>query len=116
MSAPALLLALAVLTGGPALDRVPPSPSVTALRGVASWYAAPRGTAAAGPALRAALGPSWRGTRVSVASGGSVVSVTLADWCLCRVGGSERLVDLPAGDFAALAPLGLGLAAAEVSW
>ena len=116
MSAPALLLALAVLSGGRGIDASPPRTPQEALSGTASWFASPRGSAAAGPALRAALGPSWRGSEVTVSAGGRSVAVTLSGWCLCRVGGSARLIDLPRADFAALADPSLGLVASEVSW
>lgn len=116
MSAPALLLALAVLSGGRGIDAAPPGPPAMALSGTASWFASPRGSAAAGPALRAALGPSWRGTEVTVTAGGRSATVRVSDWCLCRVGGSVRLIDLPRADFGALADPSLGLVASEVSW
>lgn len=45
--------------------------------------------AAAGPALRVALGPNWRG-RVVYVDG---IRVTLIDWCLCT-GAPDRLIDL----------------------
>lgn len=47
--------------------------------------------AAAGPALRAALGPSWRGRRVTVHSGVRSVTVVLSDWCAC---GGGHTIDL----------------------
>ena len=47
--------------------------------------------AAAGPRLRAALGPGWRG-RVVLVDG---VRVRLVDWCQCHKGESgEKLLDL----------------------
>ena len=51
--------------------------------------------AAAGPALRAALGSGWRGTVVTVC-GRRCVAVKLVDWCKCTGGsvGVEKLVDL----------------------
>ena len=65
------------------------------LRGVATWYAASKGTAAAGPALRAALGKDWRGDRVRVCSGGECVTVRLTDWCACGPRhGTPTLIDL----------------------
>lgn len=85
--------------------------------GAVSWYCKPgrsactRGYsaagayAAAGPRIRQLLGPAWRGRRVVVTSGGRSVVVTLVDWCAC--GG--RLLDLYAGAFDDLAPLGSGL-------
>jgi len=51
--------------------------------------------AAAGPALRAALGSGWRGTVVTVC-GRRCVAVKLIDWCKCTGGsvGVEKLIDL----------------------
>jgi len=47
--------------------------------------------AAAGPALRAAIGPSWHGTIVLVDG----LRVKLIDWCQCHKGEpSEKLLDL----------------------
>lgn len=86
-----------------------------ARRGVASWFVASESSAAAGPALRAFLGPSWRGQRVRVSAGGRSVVVTLSDWCLCIVGRSERLIDLSASAFSRLAPLPAGLVRVEVA-
>lgn len=77
--------------------------------GRATWYPASGMIAAAGPALRHYLGPHWRGTLVSVASGGRVVVVRVSDWCDCRGRGSERLIDLSDDAFAQLAPLSRGV-------
>lgn len=82
--------------------------------GAATWYAYVPGGAAAGPALRAAIGPRWRGTRVTVCSGARCVSVVLSDWCACRP--ATRLVDLNSRSFAALGPLSRGLLPVTVSW
>jgi hypothetical protein len=81
------------------------------LRGPASWYCNRDGSraqlsachyqypdtgafnayAAAGPRLRAALGPNWRGRVVSVDG----IAVRLVDWCQCYKGQSnEKLLDL----------------------
>jgi hypothetical protein len=47
--------------------------------------------AAAGPALRAAIGPTWRGRIVTVDG----IRVKLIDWCQCYRGEpSEKLLDL----------------------
>jgi len=93
------------------------------LVGVASWfchpptspcttgYAATGAYAAAGPALRAGLGPDWRGQAVSVAAGGRSVVVTLVDVCACPGG---RIVDLYASQFGRLAPLDRGLVLVRV--
>ena len=90
----------------------PPIPATSAITtsrtisGVASWYCRagwspcttthPDGAgfdayAAAGPALRAAIGPDWRGTIVTVDG----LRVKLIDWCQCYRGQpSEKLLDL----------------------
>lgn len=88
----------------------PVVPRGTGLRGVATWFAAPSGTAAAGPALRAVLGPGWRGQRVSVCAGERCVTVRLADWCACGPRhGAPTLLDLSDDAFAQLAPLSRGI-------
>ena len=81
------------------------------LRGLASWYCNNDGSrgvisachyqypdtsaynayAAAGPRLRAALGPNWRGKTVLVDG----LRVKLVDWCQCYQGQShEKIIDL----------------------
>jgi hypothetical protein len=76
------------------------------LRGPASWYCRAGispctytnpdaggfdAYAAAGPKLRAAIGPSWRGTIVWVDG----IRVRLIDWCQCYQGEPhEKLLDL----------------------
>jgi hypothetical protein len=76
------------------------------ISGAASWYCRagwspcttthPDGQgfdayAAAGPALRAAIGPTWRGRIVTV----NGIRVKLIDWCQCFRGeSSEKLLDL----------------------
>lgn len=88
------------------------SPHPSSISGTATWYATgPAGEAAAGPALRAWLGPHWRGTWVWVTANGSSVRVVLGDWCACR----GRLIDLPAGVFRRLAPLSRGILTVTVS-
>lgn len=85
------------------------------LQGLASWFRYVPGQAAAGPRLRAVLGPGWRGTVVIVTANGFSVRTQLTDWCQCFEGtATERVIDLAAADFAQLAPLGLGLVAVEV--
>ena len=90
-----------------------PSPSPRLVRGLASWYRWRPGEAAAGPALRAALGPSWRGTRVIVTAGGLSVPVRLTDACQCY---GTRLIDLDRDAFARLDDPSLGLVEVAVSW
>ena len=110
-------------TNGPS-PNVAPEPTPASLRGVASWYCLPGRSpctagwsssgayAAAGPALRALLGPGWSGRRVRVEGqrGGSL-SVVLIDWCACPGG---RIVDLYAAAFRVLAPLDAGLVEVEI--
>ena len=91
-------------------DAPDPIPSGAPIRGRASWYPASGRIAAAGPALRRALGPGWRGSVVMVSAGGRSVVVRLTDWCQCYRGTDrERLVDLGSEAFAELAPLSAGL-------
>ena len=87
------------------------SPAAAAsLRGTSSWYAYVAGQAAAGPALRRALGDSWRGTVVVVSAGERMVRVRLTDWCQCYAGtATERIIDLDRRDFAVLAAPSRGL-------
>jgi rare lipoprotein A (peptidoglycan hydrolase) len=88
-----------------------PHPHVT---GVASWYNYRPREAAAGPALRAMLGSSWRGRLVYVTrrtcTNGVCVSrtakVRLTDWCACY---GTRVIDLDRATFALLAPPSRGL-------
>ena len=77
-----------------------------ALIGTATWYGTGPGAghAAAGPELRRALGPGWRGTTVQVCAD-RCVTVVLDDWCACR----DRVIDLSDEDFARLAPLSAGV-------
>jgi hypothetical protein len=81
--------------------------------GTATWYATGPGAgqAAAGPALRRAIGPAWRGSTVQVCAG-HCVTVKLTDWCACPDG---RVVDLSDEDFASLAPLPMGVLRVTVS-
>ena len=105
----ALLLAVSITFGGWS-----PPP---AIRGVASWYRYIPGHAAAGPALRRALGPAWRGKVVRVVrrteTGTHFALVKLTDWCACPNG---RIVDLDVRSFARLGSPSLGLVRIEVTW
>ena len=83
------------------------SPSTT---GVASWFASPIGVSAAGPRLRSALGPAWRGTRVRVCTATACATTMLGDWMR-----ADRLIDLDAPIFARLAPLSAGLVLVTVT-
>ena len=80
------------------------------LSGVASWYRYVAGQAAAGPRLRSALGPGWRGSVVTVCAA-SCVRVTLSDFMV-----ADRLIDLDYRSFGALAPLSQGLVEVTISW
>jgi len=133
----ALILALALMLGGPGIDPAPQRPAsppetpraapehrtalprpagrigpvAAGVRGIATWYAYRPGQAAAGPALRRALGPGWRGTVVTVCAGSSCLRVRLTDWMR-----ADRLADLDSRSFAALAPLSRGVLEVTVSW
>lgn len=111
----------AVDTGHKAAPSAPASPRVSGhhapqgrvrLSGTATWYAWRPGQAAAGPALRRALGPRWRGRSVTVCAA-ACVRVRLTDWCAC---GGGRVVDLDARSFARLAPLSRGVLKVTVGW
>ena len=114
----ACLLALGMIHPRPPYpDRQPhavvqdaPSPPRMALRGLSTWYDWRTGQAAAGPALRAALGRNWRGMTVRVCAG-RCVTVRLTDWCLC---GHGRVIDLDRRLFAQLAPPSRGVIAVTV--
>lgn len=97
------------------------------LRGTATWYCQPGRSAcavgwrwdgpyaAAGPGLRRALGPNWRGRWVTVASGGRAIRVRLIDWCACPFG--NRLIDLYARQMVRLAgSTGPGEIGVSISW
>jgi len=83
-----------------------PTVSKRSISGLASWYCRagispctyghPDGSgfnafAAAGPALREAIGPDWRGRVITVDG----IRVKLIDWCQCYQGEpNEKLLDL----------------------
>jgi hypothetical protein len=82
------------------------------VRGYATWYATgPSGLfAAAGPTLRRALGPGWRGSRVLVCHSRACVEVKLIDWCACGARhGVPTVLDLSDEAFAEIARLGSGV-------
>jgi hypothetical protein len=83
------------------------------LSGTATWYAWRVGQAAAGPRLRAALGPHWRGRIVTVSHGTHHVRVRLSDWCRCSW---SRVIDLDHRSFDDLMPLWRGVTTVSVSW
>lgn len=121
-----LLAALLVMLAGPVETRPPVAlPDVAAkvqtvdggtggasgrVSGSATYYAYHRGQAAAGPGLRRALGPTWRGQTVVV--NGTLV-VVLTDWCLCK---GNRIIDLDKRDFATLAPTWRGVIPVVVTY
>lgn len=80
--------------------------SVVAARGWAAWDPGQGpGHAAAGPALRSALGRHWRGTLVTVARGGRSIVVRLTDWCRCGPRrGEPTVIDLRPSDWLRLDP------------
>ena len=78
--------------------------------GTASWYRWHPGEAAAGPALRRALGRNWRGTVVTVTANGHSVRVRLTDFCQCP----QRVIDLDVRAFARLAAPSRGLVRVSV--
>ena len=82
----------------------------TTISGVASWFRSPAGVSAAGPRLRSALGPGWRGTRVRVCTATTCATTMLGDWMR-----ADRLIDLDAPIFARLAPLSAGLVLVTVT-
>lgn len=83
--------------------------------GSATWYDYHPGQAAAGPALRRALGDNWRGQSVDVCLSGThtcIHDIRLTDWCWCPHG--NRVIDLDVRDFASLAPTWRGVLKVEV--
>ena len=68
--------------------------------GSASFYAYVPGGAAAAARLRDAIGPNWRGRRVTVWYGGRHVTVVLSDYESSLIPG--RLIDLNEASFAQL--------------
>ena len=112
------LLALAIAFAPPARAAgVAFGSAAYPVTGIASFYAAPTGTAAAGPKLRRALGPHWRGAVIRVCVNGHCTRVRLTGWCQCYAGTRrERLVDISRGSFARLAPPSRGLVVVRVTW
>lgn len=91
--------------------------AVGTVKGSASFYAYVPGGAAAAARLRAAIGPNWRGRRVTVWYGGRHVSVVLSDFERSTIPG--RLIDLNQGSFAQLVGPGWyqrGRVWVEVTW
>lgn len=111
-------------TPRPKPSATPPLRASHLLIGLATWYCLPGVSAcmaahptggmyaAAGPALRAALGPHWRG-RVVTVCGSKCVQVTLADWCSC---GGGHTIDLYADAFRQIASLSQGVVGVVIRW
>jgi hypothetical protein len=111
------------VAGGTGRPNAPPAPTIGTraasapeprtslnLRGIATWFRSPAGVSAAGPALRDALGPTWRNTAVRVCGDRCAVTV-LGDWMR-----ADRLIDLHAPVFAAVCgPLSRGVCRVTVT-
>lgn len=115
--APETAASLSGIASMPAVDDAEARTAAGTIYGIATWFDSPAGVSAAGPNLRAALGPGWRGTTVTVCVGDRCVVTVLGDWCACgpRPGG-PTVIDLDAYLFARLAPLPTGVLPIEVSW
>lgn len=100
----------------PAAADVPTAAAGT-ISGVATWFDSPAGVSAAGPALRAAVGPGWRGQTVVVCAGERCIETVLGDWCACgpRPSG-PTVIDLHLPVFAELAVPSRGVIRVEVTW
>ena len=98
----------------PPTERPAASMSGHSISGLSSWYAYVPGGAAAGPALRRALGPGWRGKVVTVCAS-RCIRVTLSDWCGCNTA-NEKLIDLDRSSFALLADPSRGVVKVTVRW
>jgi len=100
-----------ILFGQPASlpTKHPPNLSI---QGKATWYDWRPRQAAAGPALRKALGKHWRGKWVTVTTKGHSIRVRLTDWCAC---GHGRVIDLDDTSFKKLAPLSRGVLSIRVN-
>lgn len=86
------------------------------ISGWATYYDAPRSSdAAAGPALRRALGRHWRGSTVQVCASSCVV-VRLTDWCACgKRHGIPTVLDLDDQAFASIGKLSSGVIRVRVT-
>jgi len=87
---------------------------LAAVSGTATWYRYHPGQAAAGAALRAAIGPDWRGKTVTVTANGRSITVRLTDYMASKRPG--RIIDLDSRDFARLGKLSQGVLRVTVSW
>lgn len=96
----------------------PPAPKLRKIAGVATWYDDGPGLyAAAGPALRRAIGPKWRGTIVTVCSAICVDGVILSDWCACGPRrGRPTVLDLSLFTFARIGQPAAGVIDVVVKW
>lgn len=84
--------------------------------GWASWFDVGPGLyGAAGPLLREALGPNWRGQLVEVEAGNRSTTVRLTDWCACGLRhGKPTIIDLSRDAFAELADPSVGIVAVSI--
>jgi hypothetical protein len=103
-------LAPSVTATMPAVDEASARTAAGTITGIATWFRSPQGVSAAGPALRSALGPGWRGTSVQVCHDERCVVTVLGDFMR-----ADRLVDLDAPLFARLAPLSVGVLAVTLT-
>jgi hypothetical protein len=93
---------------------IPPYVGFRGLAGTSTWYAYRSGQAAAGRALRDAIGADWRGATVRVCHAGRCLSVVLTDYESSLIPG--RLIDLSSSDFLTLCgSLSKGICSVEVS-
>ena len=106
----ALALAVSITFGGWS----PPPASLGGVRGVASWYRYIPGHAAAGPVLRRALGPAWRGKVVTVCRRTRTSAVCARVKLSDSMARKDRLIDLDLGTFALFAPPSRGIVYVEV--
>ena len=98
---------------------VPPCcivPPAGGIKGQATWFASLGSWlyGAAGPRLRAAIGPGYLGRTVRVCAALRCVSVRLVTSCACQP--DTRLIDLSLDAFSRLAAPSRGVIAIVVSW
>lgn len=95
---------------------VRPTRTTHSIEGQATWFASLGSWdyGAAGPKLRAAMGPHYLGRFIQVCANGRCVVVKLVTSCACSP--DTRLVDLSLDAFSRLASPSLGIIPIEVSW
>ena len=91
-------------------------PPTGGIKGQATWFASLGSWlyGAAGPRLRAAIGPGYLGHLVRVCSASRCVSVRLVTSCACQP--DTRLVDLSLLAFSRLAAPSRGIVEVSISW